>query len=192
MCRYANITRSHWVADGGILDNQPLDVLLERVFDRPARRPVRRVMLYVVPTAGPAPDLTAAAPADDLDKPYGLIDGLLKDLSAATSQSISADLQSIVAHNKGVGARSDLRLQLAALADRLGGADLLTASLLKDYVFRVAESEALHLITAMFRLLTTWPAQTAATPEGVPDDWRPQLTPGVTVSGPVVRQWWLC
>jgi predicted acylesterase/phospholipase RssA len=35
---YANITRDHWVADGGLLDNQPLDIIVERIFDRPARR----------------------------------------------------------------------------------------------------------------------------------------------------------
>ncbi len=178
MGQYANITRSHWVADGGLLDNQPLDLLLQRIFDRPASRPVRRVLLYVVPTSGSAPDLTTAAPTDELDHPYGLLDGLLKDLTAATSQSISADLQAIVAHNKHMNARSDLRLQLVELAGRLQGVDLLTPSLLSAYCAQAADREAQQLIMAMFKLLTTWPAQPAAGSVGVPKNWRPQLTPG--------------
>ncbi len=71
MAPYSDITRPHWVADGGLLDNQPIDVLLKRVFDRPARRPVRRVLLFVVPSSGPAPDLVAQAPQDNIDEPLG-------------------------------------------------------------------------------------------------------------------------
>ncbi len=62
MASFTNTTRAHWVADGGLLDNQPIDVLLQRIFDRPASRPVRRVLLFVVPSSGPAPDLATEAP----------------------------------------------------------------------------------------------------------------------------------
>lgn len=85
MARFTNVTRPHWAADGGLLDNRPIDVLLKRIFARAARRPVRRVLLFVVPSSGPAPHLAAAAPRDDPNEPLGLVDALLKDLTAVTT-----------------------------------------------------------------------------------------------------------
>ena len=35
MAAYANTTRPHWVADGGLLDNRPIGVLLQSIFDDP-------------------------------------------------------------------------------------------------------------------------------------------------------------
>jgi patatin-related protein len=95
MRAFANITRAHWVADGGLLDNQPIGPLLEEIFDRSATRAVRRVLLYVVPSTGNAPDPLQEMPGDDVTKPFGLIDGLMKDLAAVTSQSIATDLRRI-------------------------------------------------------------------------------------------------
>ncbi len=178
MGKYANITRNHWVVDGGVLNNQPLDVLLERIFDRRARRPVRRVLLFVVPSAGPAPDLIAAAPADDLAKPYGLLEGLLKVVSAATGQSISASLRAIVAHNDRIGSRTDLRVQLADMANRILPGRLLTAGLLEDYRARESERQARKLVTATMQLLSTWPPQTAPDSVGIPAEWEPLLGTG--------------
>jgi patatin-related protein len=175
---YANITRNHWVVDGGLLDNQPLDVLLERVFDRRARRPVRRVLMFVVPSAGPSPDLAQAAPADNLTKPYGLLDGLLKDLGAATSQSISADLRAIVAHNDRIAAQTDMRAQLADLGVRLRPQSrLLTARLLDDYRTRESERQTRKLVRAMLRLLSTWSPQSSPNEVGIPAEWAPLLEP---------------
>ena len=137
MAAFTNITRPHWVADGGLLDNQPIDVLLKRIFDRPARRPVRRVLLFVVPSSGPAPDLVQEAPPDNVNEPLGLVDGLLKDLAAITTQSIAADLRAIRAHQDRMEARTDTRLRLAELAATLPeGSRLLTTSLLTDYTSR--------------------------------------------------------
>jgi patatin-related protein len=184
---FANITRSHWVADGGLLDNQPLDVLLERIFDRRARRPVRRILLYVVPTAGPSADAAKATPGADLATPYGLLAGLMADLSAATSQSISADLRGIVAHNDRTEARSNLRLQLAATAARLAPQRLLTASLLKDYIEQEREDQARTLTTAMLKVLTTWPTQTAGAPFGIPPGWLPPLRENGGAERQIVR-----
>jgi patatin-related protein len=178
MKNYANITRDHWAVDGGLLDNQPLDVLLERIFDRPAHRPVRRVLLYIVPSSGPSPDLVAATPGDDGTAPYGLLRALLKDLGAATSQSVSVDLRAIVAYNDRISARTDLRLQLTAMANRLGQARLLTPSLLDDYRARESERQARKLVKVMLRLLSTWPPQTPATPVGIPTAWQAELKPG--------------
>ena len=172
MDNYANITRPHWVADGGLLDNQPIDVLLQRIFDSPAERPVRRVLLFVVPSSGPAPDANAA-PEDDVDQPLGLVDGLLKDLSAMTAQSIASDLRAIRAHQDRMEARSDARLRLAELARRLGPRQrLLTQPLLADYRTREATREADALTAALLRQLSTWP------PESIPKDWQVELAVG--------------
>ena len=177
MDTYANITRPHWVADGGLLDNEPIDVLLQRIFDSPAQRPVRRVLLFVVPSSGPAPD-AKAAPEDDVDEPLGLVDGLLKDLSAMTAQSIAADLRAIRAHQDRMEARADTRLRLAELARRLRPSRLLTAPLLTDYRTREATKQADTLTAALLRQLSTWPPETAASTESIPTGWEAELAVG--------------
>ena len=158
MAPFTNITRPHWAADGGLLDNRPIDVLLKRIFDRPARRPVRRVLLFVVPSAGPAPDLVAEAAPDDVNEPLGLIDGLLKDLAAITTQSIAADLRAIRAHQDRMEARTDTKLRLAELAAALPHSSrLLTPRLMADYAAREATRLAQTLTDALLRQLGTWP-----------------------------------
>ena len=179
MRQFTNITRDHWVADGGILDNQPLDVLLTRIFDRRARRSVRRVLLYVVPTPGPVSDLSAAGPVDQLVAPYGLLEALMKDLAAATGQSISGDLHAITAHNDHIDARVDLRKQLAEMGTRLGaGARLLTTGLLDTYRDREGERQARLLVDALLTQLGTWAPQTAANPIGIPPTWQSAIKLG--------------
>jgi patatin-related protein len=173
---YANITRPHWVADGGLLDNQPIDLLLKRIFDSPAQRPVRRVLLFVVPSSGPEPD-AKAVPQDKVDQPLGLIDGLLKDLSAMTTQSIAADLRAIRDHQDRMQARTDARLHLAELAQGLQ-TRLLTTSLLKDYLTREATKQADILAKALLRQLSTWPPEPAESIESVPTKWQAELAVG--------------
>ena len=55
MADFANMTRSHWVADGGLLANRPLTPLLAEVFAQPATGQVRRVLAFVVPDGGGTP-----------------------------------------------------------------------------------------------------------------------------------------
>ncbi|MDT5138923.1 MAG: hypothetical protein QOD58_3185, partial [Mycobacterium sp.] len=179
MAPFTNITRSHWVADGGLLDNRPIDVLLKRIFDRPARRSVRRVLLFVVPSSGPEPDLVAATPPDHLDEPLGLVDGLLKDLAAITTQSIAADLRAIRAHQDRMEARTDAKLRLAELAATLPeGSRLLTVALLNDYRNREANKQAHALTDALLRQLGTWPPEPSAAAESIPKNWESELAVG--------------
>jgi patatin-related protein len=187
MADFTDITRPHWVADGGLLDNRPIDVLLERIFDRPARRQVRRVLLFVVPSTGPAPDLTKEAPVDNVNEPLGLVPALLKDLSAVTTQSIATDLGAICDHQDRMEARTDARLHLAQLATALPqGSRLLMPSLLKGYGKQEATKQARDLTTALLRQLSTWPPSTTSG-EGIPPAWEKELHIGGGVEA-VCRQ----
>lgn len=188
MAPFLNTTRAHWAADGGLLDNQPLDVILDRVFRRPAEGPVRRVLLYVVPTAGPAPDLIEGAPQDDVKNPYGLLDGLLKDLSAVTGQSIARDLRAITEHNDRIDSRRDRRRQLCELAVRLlpesaetSDRRLLTSQLFADCLQQLIAGQAQLLVRPMLEVLSTWTPQAAsrnAAAASLPPAWQAQLEVG--------------
>jgi len=177
MAPFANITRPHWVADGGMLDNRPIDVLLQRIFDRPAQRPVRRVLLFVVPSSGPTPGVDAD-PQDQFDEPLGLLDALLKDLTAMTSQSIAADLRAIRTHQDRMQARINTKLRLAQLANNLpANTRLLTEQLLTDYTRQEATRHAQTITAALLRQLSTWPPSNGS-PQSIPEDWMGNLQIG--------------
>ena len=59
MAAFANMTRSHWAADGGLLANRPLTPLLAKMFSQPATGQVRRVLAFVVPDGGGTPRAAA-------------------------------------------------------------------------------------------------------------------------------------
>ena len=174
---FANITQPHWVADGGLLDNQPIDVLLQRVFDRPAHSAVRRVLLFVVPSAGPAPNLVEDGVLDDVNAPLGLLNALLKDLATVTKQSIAADLRTIREHQDRMEARTDAKLRLAEFAaDKRSR--LLTENLLTDYEMREATNHAQALTSALLRQLSTWPSPSTKSIESIPEKWESELKIG--------------
>ncbi|MGA4538368.1 patatin-like protein [Uniformispora flossi] len=148
MSPYIGLTRAQHVADGGLLANRPLGPALEAIFDRAADREVRRVLAYVVPSAGlpevtnpatrtaaaqapttqpPTPQPTTAAavsapPSPDLTAPV-LGRAVMWDLNAALSQTISAELADIAAHNAAARARRRADGRLARLA---AGGDAVT------------------------------------------------------------------
>jgi len=120
MAQFTGTQVTQFAADGGLLANRPLGPALQAVFDRAADREVRRVLAFVVPLVGgpgvPRAKLTLA------DTP-ALPAALTADVNAMLSQSISADLAAITAHNQQVRSRNDARQQLAVLGvhmDRLG------------------------------------------------------------------------
>ena len=121
--RFANMTRSHWVADGGLLDNRPLAPLLATVL---CRRPPGRSggcwrsscpMAAAAPAPPPRPSLVT------LEEPLTMASALKTDLDAQLSQSIAGDLELIRAHNDQLNAHQDLRRSLADLGSRLRGDD---------------------------------------------------------------------
>ncbi|XUL93988.1 patatin-like protein [Streptomyces galilaeus] len=112
MSPYLRVTSwNQYCADGGLLANRPLGPALQAVFDRPAHTDVRRVLAYVVPSPGVAP--VVQPPAKDAVPALG--PALLKDLNAALSQSISADLAALTAHNRRVAAQQQTEFLLAPL-----------------------------------------------------------------------------
>jgi predicted acylesterase/phospholipase RssA len=155
-------TAAHWAADGGLMDNEPLDLVLRQIFDTAARRPVRRVLLYVVPIAGPDPNTPAATVVPDMPgDPPGLLEALLKDVSSAMSQSITRDLRAINDHNGRVASHLDTRLLLVRIANQLRAQEgqrpsrLLQTEALANYADRVATSVAAQLTDSFLRAAAT-------------------------------------
>ncbi|MCV2490712.1 patatin-like phospholipase family protein [Geodermatophilus sp. YIM 151500] len=50
---------ARWLVDGGVLDNAPFQPVLDAIGRRPATEPVRRLLVYVVPSQGAALDEAA-------------------------------------------------------------------------------------------------------------------------------------
>ena len=162
----ANIMQSAWVADGGLLANRPLGPVLQSVLARTTDREVRRVLLYVVPTAESPPP--PAAPA--FTKPYKLGESLRLDLDAMLNQSIAADLTAIVRHNDQVASLASTRLLLARLA---GAGELADAQMWSDY----RNVETVAVAAPIAEAVTT---RMACGPQ-----WQPLLRTGGRVSARV-------
>jgi len=145
MSNLSNASQTCYVADGGLLANRPIAAAVRAVFDRPADSDVRRILLYVVPTAAPT-----AIPVENAMPLLG--NALLKDLSAMTSQAITADLAGIRAHNESVRVRLDAYRQLAAIADRTSGR-LVDEAMYRQYRLRVSDAQADLLVEEALRQL---------------------------------------
>lgn len=97
--------RQIWLADGGILQNQPFEPLLRTVFNRAADRPVERMLFYVEPSlTDPEPPgpVSSGAAGGDHPKPNAY-ETLRAALQLPLAQSISRHLQAIEQHNQRVG-----------------------------------------------------------------------------------------
>ena len=174
MAGFANMTRSHWVADGGLLANRPIAPLLSTVFSRRATREVRRILAFVVPDGGVTANAGQSPPADQWAKPPTLVQALKMDVDAQLSQSVASELQLIRDHNDQLTAASDLRRALAGMGARLQG-NLVTPTLLVDYqvqqgrgLARPLLAEIMRAVSALDRLPKGWdtalmPASLSAT-----------------------------
>jgi patatin-related protein len=182
MADYANMTRSHWAADGGLLANRPLAPLLAKVLTQPATGQTRRVLAFVVPDGGGTPRAAAApVPGDEWKNPLTMAAALKTDLDAQLSQSIASDLAAIRTHNERISTRHNLRRNLADLGSRLpagrqppDGAGppsdgLITGRMLRDYECQQGAALAQPLVTELMRLLTTLQ---------IPSGWASELAPG--------------
>jgi patatin-related protein len=168
MARYANMTRSHWVADGGLLANRPLNPLLAQVFAQPARGEVRRVLAFVVPDGGGTARPAAQPGADHWERPPTLAGALKEDLDAQLAQSITSDLQAIRTHNERITAGHNRRRYLAEMGARPPApGSLVTEVLLGDYQRQQGAGLAQPLLDEMMRQLTTM---------AMPGEWAAELS----------------
>lgn len=174
------MTRSHWVADGGLLANRPLTPLLARVFAQPARGQVRRVLAFVVPDGGGTSSPAAQpAPARFTELPT-MLGALKADLDAQMAQSIASDLQAIRGHNERITVRHNLRRSLAELGARLpGDSGLVTRHLLGDYQRQQGAGLAQPVLTEIMRRLTTMP---------LPGQWAAELSANVAPAEPRISK----
>lgn len=171
MARYANMTRSHWVADGGLLANRPLTPLLAQVFSQPAWCQVRRVLAFVVPDGGGTPSPATQPAGDEWRQPPTMAGALKKDLDAQLAQSIASDLQAVRIHNERITTCHNLRRHLAEMGSRLSGdGSLVTSSLLRDYQRQQGTGLAQPLLSEVMRQLTTMP---------VPKAWAAEMSANV-------------
>jgi patatin-related protein len=185
---YANITRPRWVADGGILMNAPVQPLLRAIFDRPADREVRRVLLYVVPLTGSEPDPRndPTTETDSINNPLTLSDGLKKDVGALLNQSIAAELRDLRRHNESVDSIRNTRLRLAELGRTIQTGDSRAVAfsnpeIIRDYRTRQATALVRPVITALMRTLTTMPQAV------MPLKWWDALATGETAEDDCLR-----
>jgi patatin-related protein len=157
---YTTAVRSHWLTDGGVLQNKPLGPALREIFERPADHDVRRLLLYVVPSADGASadgETAAAAPVINPADPPLLGSALGSVIGAVTSQTISADLQDLASHNEAVVRTRSTRVSLAQIGDRLptvaGGNRLVDQRLMDDYRDRRVQADAAAIVHEATRQL---------------------------------------
>ena len=113
----ASFTASRYVIDGGVLENSPIDLALDRIFRQRAAGPVRRVLAFVVPDPGTTARNREgkADPADKVDDaPEVLNVGLASMVEIPAAQSISSQVQQLRDHNDQVRARRRARVLLTA------------------------------------------------------------------------------
>ncbi len=158
MAGFANMTRSHWAADGGLLANRPLTPLLDQVFAQPARGQVRRVLAFVVPDGGGTSRPAAQPEPDTWGRPPTMAGAIKEDLGAQLSQSVASGLQAVRSHNDRLQGRHQLRRYLADMGSLLpAGRGLVTGRLLGDYEQQQGAGLAQPVLDQLMRELSTMP-----------------------------------
>jgi patatin-related protein len=147
-----NATMSHYVVDGGLLANKPIEPALNAIFEHPAQAPVRRVLAYVVPEPG---ETTYGEPDTEAKQPTlasVLADSVLKIPHA---QSIATELERLRRHNRQVDAQRNLRRNLLLMADLSN----LPADLVNDYWRRRAAQSVGDFMGELTRVLNSMRAR---------------------------------
>ncbi|WP_410648095.1 patatin-like protein [Amycolatopsis sp. cmx-4-54] len=150
MTKYTDVTRSHWLTDGGVLLNKPLRPALREIFERQSHSDVRRLLLYVVPTAEREAERVAVEP----DRPPLLGSALSKVVGTVLSQTISAELEDLTRHNDAVVRTRGTRVSLAAMGVRGGPDSLVDQRLMNDYRDRRVQEDATALVRDATRRLS--------------------------------------
>ncbi|MEU3622729.1 hypothetical protein BS329_10000 [Amycolatopsis coloradensis] len=150
MTRYTDVTRSHWLTDGGVLLNKPLRPALREIFERRSHSDVRRLLLYVVPTA----EREAERVEVDPERPPLLGSAMSKVVGTVLSQTISAELEDLNRHNDAVVRTRGTRVSLAAMGVRGGPGTLVDQRLMNDYRDRRVQEDATALVREATRRLS--------------------------------------
>jgi patatin-related protein len=150
MTPYTDVTRSHWLTDGGVLLNKPLRPALREIFERQSHSDVRRLLLYVVPTAEREADEVEVDPA----KPPLLGSAMSKVVGTVLSQTISAELEDLTRHNDAVIRTRGTRVSLASMGVRGGPDTLVDQRLMNDYRDRRVQEDATALVREATRRLS--------------------------------------
>ncbi|WP_290054082.1 patatin-like protein [Amycolatopsis solani] len=156
MTPYTELTRSHWLTDGGVLLNKPLRPARREIFERPSHSDVRRLLLYVVPTGEKVAD---AVECDPVNPPL-LSNAMAKVVGTVMSQSISAELEDLTRHNDAVLRARDTRVSLAALGLRGGPESLVDARIATSYLERRTAEDAAELVRVAARRFSMSEADT--------------------------------
>lgn len=149
MTPYTDVTRSHWLTDGGVLLNKPLRPALREIFERPSHSDVRRLLLYVVPTS----EREAERVEVDPERPPLLGSAMSKVVGTVLSQTISAELEDLTRHNDAVVRTRGTRVSLAAMGVRGGPDTLVDQRLMNDYRDRRVQEDATALVREATRRL---------------------------------------
>ncbi|KZB87185.1 patatin-like protein [Amycolatopsis regifaucium] len=150
MSRYTDVTRSHWLTDGGVLLNKPLRPALREIFERQSHSDVRRLLLYVVPTA----ERDAERVEVDPERPPLLGTAMSKVVGTVLSQTISAELEDLTRHNDAVVRTRGTRVSLASMGVRGGPETLVDQRLMNDYRDRRVQEDATALVREATRRLS--------------------------------------
>ncbi|MBA3734960.1 MAG: DUF3376 domain-containing protein [Actinobacteria bacterium] len=141
----AEQVHSHWLIDGGVLDNQPFNPVLDKIGVLPAEGPVKRVVMYVVPYVTEVGSLKSDAPeeATALDT-YSASGSLPRDLPKL--ESLERITREMSAQNTAEDARKLLRDKLTpdtlkCAAECLFDSYVETRALAADAVWRTWASE---------------------------------------------------
>jgi patatin-related protein len=116
MAGIASFKQTGFVIDGGVLDNQPLDLALTEIFRQRAIGPVRRVLVYVVPDPAGNASVASGAPAPATPPPSpDLLSVVLASLVSIPSvQSIGTQIDALRQHNQKVRERRYARVLLTS------------------------------------------------------------------------------
>ncbi len=162
------------VADGGILDNIPIQCALDFVANAPAERPTERFLVYLQPGASTASVTAEGLGEDERRTTLAVLRGVVA--ARVSGETINTDIAAIEAYNEGIERARNLRR--AAFAGLTGRRPFLAEAATSLAQYR--RSRASHEASEVFRLLLDpmgvmgedqFPRQVAGTP--VPDDdWR--------------------
>jgi patatin-related protein len=112
----ASIEAPRWTIDGGVLNNEPFDVILDEIAHRPLDRDIDRVIAYIVPSVGDDTPVT-----DTFDKPPGIIDVGLAAMNLPREMNLLNELERMatMASQADADRSSGDRLLARALAGKL-------------------------------------------------------------------------